>query len=157
MSAKTRVSPKRPVVRRSKRGPGAVGRVSRKELLEGLLAEGGEVLRGRLQRLRDQLTVEPPSRGDEVDKRTSYVSRDLEMALAQLDWQTLRTVNTALKRLEAGEYGRCNECFQAIAPARLQALPFADLCVLCQEGRESRARTRAPAKVEEPNGERSEP
>jgi len=124
-------------------------------LLEGLLAEGGEVLRGRLHRLREQLTVEPASEGDEVDKRASYVSRDLEISLAQLDWQTLRTVDGALKRLEAGQYGRCNECFQSIAPARLQALPFADLCVLCQEGRESRERAR-PSGSEGSEGEPSE-
>jgi DnaK suppressor protein len=155
MVAKRRTPTKRSTAGRSRRGPAPVKRVSRKELLEGLLAEGGEVLRGRLHRLREQLSVEPPSQGDEVDKRTSYVSRDLEIALAQLDWQTLRTVDTALRRLEAGQYGRCNECFQSIAPARLQALPFADLCVMCQEGRESRARVRPPGS-EEPGGDSSE-
>ena len=155
MTAKRPTTTNRSRARRSRRAPAPVKRASRKELLEGLLAEGGEVLRGRLHRLREQLSVEPPSQGDEVDKRTSYVSRDLEIALAQLDWQTLRTVDTALKRLEAGQSGRCNECFQAIPPARLQALPFADLCVMCQEGRERRARAR-PSGFEEPGGDSSE-
>jgi DnaK suppressor protein len=97
------------------------------------------VLRSRLHRIREQIIDEPPGTGDEEDRRASYVSRELEIALLQLDAKTLRTVDTALRRLESGEYGRCDDCLKSIPPARLQALPFADLCVLCQEARESRA------------------
>jgi DnaK suppressor protein len=39
----------------------------------------------------------------------------------------------ALKRLEAGTYGRCERCGNDIAPERLEAIPTARLCVSCKQ------------------------
>jgi DnaK suppressor protein len=47
--------------------------------------------------------------------------------------QTLERINAALTRLEAGEYGICDECEDEIPEARLRALPFATRCRACQE------------------------
>ena len=46
---------------------------------------------------------------------------------------TCRRIDEALQRLEKGTYGSCEECDEEIPAARLQALPFATLCVTCQE------------------------
>lgn len=43
----------------------------------------------------------------------------------------LREVNRALEDMDAGRYGICQDCGEAIAPARLRALPFATRCVAC--------------------------
>ncbi|HEX4870152.1 MAG TPA: TraR/DksA C4-type zinc finger protein [Moraxellaceae bacterium] len=45
----------------------------------------------------------------------------------------LTRVNNALARLESGHYGECMRCGAHIAPARLQAVPQADLCATCAE------------------------
>ena len=45
----------------------------------------------------------------------------------------LQQVNHALARLNAGEYGECVECGEPIGEARLQALPYATLCIQCAE------------------------
>lgn len=42
-------------------------------------------------------------------------------------------VNEALARLDAGRYGQCTRCGVQIAPARLAALPQADVCSSCAE------------------------
>jgi RNA polymerase-binding transcription factor DksA len=42
-------------------------------------------------------------------------------------------VNEALARLEAGRYGQCTRCGAQVAPARLAAVPQADLCNACVE------------------------
>jgi DnaK suppressor protein len=42
-------------------------------------------------------------------------------------------VEEALDRLDAGDYGICLACDEAIAEKRLLALPWARYCVTCQE------------------------
>ena len=43
--------------------------------------------------------------------------------------ETLEEVEAALERLAQGTYGRCERCGQEIAPARLEAMPAARLCI----------------------------
>jgi DnaK suppressor protein len=54
--------------------------------------------------------------------------------------RTLRQIDAALARLRAGHYGFCSSCSDPIPLARLQALPFATLCVPCQERQEKGGR-----------------
>lgn len=51
--------------------------------------------------------------------------------------QELNQVNEALARLEAGEYGLCESCCGLIGEARLEALPYARLCIDCAEAGEA--------------------
>ena len=44
----------------------------------------------------------------------------------------LRKVNHALLRLRENKYGQCEECSQNITPERIEALPWATMCVKCQ-------------------------
>jgi DnaK suppressor protein len=44
---------------------------------------------------------------------------------------TLAEVEAALERVAQGTYGRCARCEQPISPARLEAMPAADLCITC--------------------------
>ena len=50
----------------------------------------------------------------------------------------IRKIDLALKRLDEGEYGFCEECSQAISIERLKAIPFALLCRECQEEKEQK-------------------
>jgi DnaK suppressor protein len=43
----------------------------------------------------------------------------------------LRMINAALNRIAENEYGICVRCHKPIAPARLEALPYAVACVKC--------------------------
>jgi RNA polymerase-binding transcription factor DksA len=43
----------------------------------------------------------------------------------------LHDVEAAIARLADGSYGRCRQCGQPIAPARLEAVPTAQLCMAC--------------------------
>jgi DnaK suppressor protein len=44
-------------------------------------------------------------------------------------------ITSALKRLDAGTYGICENCGQPIAPERLEARPIARLCIRCASSR----------------------
>ena len=57
----------------------------------------------------------------------------VSLSLNRLDFQKLRMVRAALDRLEDGQYGICAECGEPIPPKRLQAIPWAQYCVTCQE------------------------
>jgi DnaK suppressor protein len=51
----------------------------------------------------------------------------------RLDYQQMKLVDEALERIETGDYGICTRCEEPIAAKRLQALPWAQYCVACQE------------------------
>jgi|ERR1051326_8739391 DnaK suppressor protein len=57
----------------------------------------------------------------------------ISLRMNGLDYNQLRMVEEALDRLSSGDYGFCLSCEEAIAPKRLQAIPWARYCVTCQE------------------------
>jgi RNA polymerase-binding transcription factor DksA len=64
-----------------------------------------------------------------IERQNDEVLDALEMA----GERELAQINRALARIEAGEYGICQECGQPIPEARLSALPFTEYCVACAE------------------------
>jgi DnaK suppressor protein len=50
-----------------------------------------------------------------------------------IDMNLLREISAALHRIETGHYGVCLECEEEISPKRLNAVPWARYCVVCQE------------------------
>jgi len=48
----------------------------------------------------------------------------------------LKQVESALARFEDGTYGLCRDCGRPVDPARLEALPYAQLCLDCQSKQE---------------------
>ncbi len=65
------------------------------------------------------------------------IQDDIEFALIQMKAETLKKIDTALRRIEVGDYGECFECGGEIAQARLRALPFAVRCRDCEAVREA--------------------
>ena len=51
------------------------------------------------------------------------------------DLDTLREIEDALSKFDAGTYGRCESCGNQIAEARLEAMPAARLCIDCASHR----------------------
>lgn len=56
----------------------------------------------------------------------------------------LRQISEALKRIVSDAYGLCLECGEPIRESRLSALPWARLCLRCQEEDETRYRAGGP-------------
>jgi DnaK suppressor protein len=65
---------------------------------------------------------------------SATLTHDDEVAVIMVDRRAreLQEVDRALEDIEAGRYGVCRECGEAIAPARLKVMPFATRCVACQ-------------------------
>jgi len=73
-----------------------------------------------------------------ADVATDNYDREFSLGLASNDRKSLYELNDALKKVEDGTFGICEECKHLITKARLKALPHARLCVKCQEKREKR-------------------
>jgi DnaK suppressor protein len=70
---------------------------------------------------------------DYVDYAVNSYAREFLLSLTELDRKQLLLVEDALARIDRGEYGRCQQCGEEIAPKRLEVQPWARHCVRCQE------------------------
>ena len=73
-----------------------------------------------------------------ADVATDNYAREFSLGLASNDRKSLYELDDAIKRIEGGTFGICEDCHMLITKARLKAVPYARLCVKCQEKREKR-------------------
>jgi RNA polymerase-binding protein DksA len=71
-----------------------------------------------------------------ADVATDTYDREFSLGLASSDRQFIYELDDALKRIEDGTFGICEDCKALIAKNRLKAVPHARLCVKCQEKKE---------------------
>lgn len=67
-----------------------------------------------------------------ADDATDVMEQQRNLALIANLQDRMRDVVRSLERLDEGTYGTCERCQKPIAPERLEALPFATLCIACQ-------------------------
>ena len=109
------------------------------EKLERLLSQHDSMLRNRKRTLLDN---EPSEMSGVMDVEESSVDAEeqgIGFSVLGLTSRTVQELEVALRRSQTGELGVCSDCGSTISPARLRALPFALLCVACQEKNESAA------------------
>ena len=73
---------------------------------------------------------------DEGDLATISHNKELLYNLHESDFQRLKSIQEALKRMDRGEYGECIRCGEDINEKRLKAVPWARMCIHCQEEKE---------------------
>lgn len=74
--------------------------------------------------------------GDSVDVALDAEYHEISSQLAEVESNELAQINIALNRMRAGKYGVCEDCDRNIPLARLQAVPYATVCIKCQRDRE---------------------
>ena len=72
------------------------------------------------------------------DTATVTYDRELGYTLEENSEHVLADIDAALKRIDDGNYGTCTKCDKQIAEERLEARPWATLCIDCQRERERR-------------------
>lgn len=77
---------------------------------------------------------------DDADKIQADQAREMGLITKGRLLQRASRLAGALRRLEAGDYGLCTQCGDAIKPARLAALPEVETCLTCQDEIERRSR-----------------
>ena len=106
--------------------------------------------RERVARALEYLHEENPgSIEDETGEETSFdnhladtatvtVDREVDYSLEENSVAVLKAIDAALDRIEAGTYGQCQRCGREIGTERLEALPYAELCIECKREVERR-------------------
>ncbi|HYG77118.1 MAG TPA: TraR/DksA C4-type zinc finger protein [Planctomycetota bacterium] len=78
-----------------------------------------------------------------AENASDTYEQDFAFMSMESEEDLLRKVDRALTRIRENTYGTCEECQQAINPERLEALPWATMCVKCQELEERGLRRRS--------------
>jgi RNA polymerase-binding protein DksA len=84
--------------------------------------------------------VEEMDPKDFADVASDDVDRKMIEALGSQDMKRLRAIESALARIQQGRYGSCMKCSGKIPQERLEALPYAVMCIDCQKSEERRNR-----------------
>jgi RNA polymerase-binding protein DksA len=71
-----------------------------------------------------------------ADMASDDYERDFSLGRASEEQKILYAIDEALKRINDGTYGNCLQCGKKISKKRLEALPFTELCILCQKSKE---------------------
>ena len=71
-----------------------------------------------------------------ADTATETVEREIGNTLEEHDERLLEAIDAALGRIDAGTYGKCVNCGAPIPEERLEAMPWATLCIDCKRKEE---------------------
>ena len=82
-------------------------------------------------RRRDEIAVERSA--DQLEEIQAASQRALTVCNLDREFTQLRDARAALRRIEEGSFGICQECDQDIHPKRLAAVAWASFCIRCQE------------------------
>ena len=109
----------------------------RKAYLRGKLLEKRQKLLTRLiSEIESASAVSGNIYGDIVDIAMSSAAQEEHFLAGTAESDTVAEIDRALERIEDGTYGVCEDCRRRIPQLRLKVVPFASLCVQCQETRE---------------------
>jgi RNA polymerase-binding protein DksA len=111
-----------------------------------LLLEERKRVEAAIQNLHDE---HPGSLAEDAGEETAYdnhladtatetYDRELDYTLEENSEHVLADIDAALQRIEEGAYGICTNCRKPIAVERLEALPWATLCIDCKRDLERR-------------------
>jgi DnaK suppressor protein len=96
-----------------------------------LLASQAE-LEARLQRTHKHIYGKEEAVSAQFDEQIKQTENDqLVYTLEEEAREELNQIRRALQRLDEGSYGQCLRCGGEIATKRLEAVPFAELCIDC--------------------------
>ena len=116
-------------------------RQHRREVLQRmLLSKRQEIMREIEGNLGQSLTEDQQRRlesaRDVGDQALMDLDRELGISLMEMRNRKRQAIDEALTRLSEGTYGICAECGIEVSEKRLEAVPFAKLCVQCQSRQE---------------------
>ncbi|HNX11155.1 MAG TPA: TraR/DksA C4-type zinc finger protein [bacterium] len=81
----------------------------------------------------DNMNSKFPEYGDKPDENAQEISEyTANIATEKVLEDSLKDIDSALKRIEKGEYGICKYCHKSIDPKRLIARPTASSCIQCK-------------------------
>ena len=104
-----------------------------RDILENQLAE----LERKAGATVSDLLLQSIGAADLLDLTTMESDRSFTLRIRDRERMLIRKIKAALRRIQEGTYGECDECGEDISIARLQARPVTNYCIRCKTKLES--------------------
>ena len=91
-----------------------------------------ELMQGVVQSIKNESDYLKNDVGDFYDHASNDRDRELALMFTDRERTKLVQIDVALKRIEEGGYGECDNCMDEIGEDRLKVMPFAQLCLSCK-------------------------
>ena len=108
----------------------------RKRFEQRLLELREAFLRNYTETTRDSHSDQDDGIQDNIDFATQSYTKEFLLSLGNLERNQLQQVEAALKRVQTPAYGLCSSCEEEIGLKRMNAAPWVDTCITCQEDQE---------------------
>lgn len=95
-----------------------------------------EIIRKAQQTLDEDMTLDANDLPDEMDLASSEYLQSFTFRLRGREKVFLDKIQKALEKIEAGNFGVCDDCGERISVKRLEARPETTLCIRCKEDQE---------------------
>ncbi len=103
----------------------------------GILEEKRDAVVRRARETMDQdMTLDSSELPDEMDLASSEYMQSFTFRLRGRERVFLQKIEKAIKKLDEGEFGVCEDCEEPISIKRLEARPETELCIRCKEDEE---------------------
>jgi DnaK suppressor protein len=73
---------------------------------------------------------------DIADQASSAYTKEFLLSVGDEERRILKQIEIALEKIKKGDYAKCENCKGPISAKRLEAIPFAQLCIACKEKEE---------------------
>ena len=98
------------------------------EQLDQLIHDAGKTV--------SEMTDEKTNFPDPTDRASLESDRNFELRIRDRERRLIGKIREALDRIEAGDFGECEDCGDPIGEARLKARPVTTLCIECKTEQE---------------------
>jgi DnaK suppressor protein len=106
------------------------------EEFQGLLQEQMDQLLHDAGKTVSEMTDEKTNFPDPTDRASLESDRNFELRIRDRERRLIGKIREALDRIEAGDFGECEDCGDQISDARLKARPVTTLCIECKTEQE---------------------
>ena len=107
-----------------------------KKFIKILNEQRMELLNNAKRAVTGDIHLDPDDFPDEIDSASSESGLAFIGRLRERERQLIQKIDSALEKIEEGEYGTCRICGEDIGINRLKARPVADMCIDCKSQQE---------------------
>lgn len=106
-----------------------------REILQG---QQRDLIEKAKKTLEQEMELDVNELPDDMDFATTQSDQGMVLRLRGREKTLLKKIQEALARIDAGEFGICEECGEEIGQKRLEARPVTTLCIQCKSEQERR-------------------
>ncbi len=114
--------------------------IDHKQIKKELLARKNNILKEAKQEIAKYISGDTrqlvDTAIDDGDWAVVDISEDISLRMLTNHRKRLREIDEAVRKIDSGTYGICEECAEEISEKRLRIMPAANLCIDCQENKE---------------------